>query len=344
MKRIFIIAILSCVNIFAWGQTEKGKELLEKAKAGEASAQSELAECYEFGEEGFGKDDKQALTWYTKAAEQNDLYALGKLELAYKSGKLGVAKNDEKYIYYLKKAAKCGKTESMIDLAVYYRDGKYGLKKDENEFLRLAKKAANGTSSKAKYELGVYYKSKNNKDEAIKWYKDCADYYYKLYGKNHEDAISDLKELGVNYDPSKITDENEPKDGQVVLYDRLGRENMTCKIYKEGNQYKVKVDNRLYPLKVYNKKINGVLYTYYCQLFDAENYVKEDPDLPTPGAARSTSAKSSKSSSASKTSSATKSTSATKSKSSTESKKSSSSNINDKINDKVKSLKKKILK
>jgi hypothetical protein len=119
MKKVFLFLMFICANVLAWGQTEKGKAALEKANAGDASAQSEVAEYYEFGEEGFEKDAKQALAWYTKAADQNDNFALGKLKSAYQSGKLGVAKNDEKYIYYLKKHAECGNLDSMIDLAVY---------------------------------------------------------------------------------------------------------------------------------------------------------------------------------------------------------------------------------
>ena len=68
---------------------------------------------------------------------------------------------------------------NMTDLAVCYRDGTHGVKKDEKEFLRLALKASD-KHSKPKYELGVYYKRKNNKEEAIR----------------------DLKQLGVDYDPT----------------------------------------------------------------------------------------------------------------------------------------------
>lgn len=314
MKKVFLLIMFVCVNVLAWGQTEKGKELLEKAKAGDASAQSELAECYEFGEEGFGKDEKQAVAWYTKAAEQNDRFALGKLTSAYQSGKLGVAKNDEKYIHYLKKHAESGVPESMIDLAICYRDGKYGLKKDENEFLRWAQEAAKGTSSKAKYELGAYYKSKNNKDEAIKWYKDCADYYYKLFGKNHEDAIRDLKQLGVNYDPANKTedvkktdakkndaDDCAVKDGKVILYDRSGEVLQSAAIMEKNGVTHVKVDNGLYKLKPCNVKVNGVSYNYSVFLFDRDYYVKGNiPGFKSgAGSSKSGSSASAKSSSSS---------------------------------------------
>jgi hypothetical protein len=175
----------------------------------------------------------------------------------------------------------------MADLAVYYRDVKYGLKKDENEFLRLAQKAAYGTSSKAKYELGVYYKSKNKKDEAVKWYKDCADYYYKLFGMNHEDAIRDLKQLGVNYDPANQkadakkevvkkdnADDSAVKDGKVLLYDRSGEVLQSATLMEKNGATHVKVDNGLYKLKPCNLRVNGVTYNYSVFLFDRDYYVK----------------------------------------------------------------------
>ena len=282
MKKVILFIMFICVNVLAWGQTEKGKAALNKANAGDAQAQYEVAEYYEFGEEGFAKDVKQAVDWYTKAADQNNIGALGKLEYIYKTGKPGVAKDDKKYIHYLKKAAECGRSESMLDLAIYYRDGKYGLKKDENEFLRWAKKAADSRLTKALYELGVYYKSKNNKDEAVQWYKKCIDRYYKLYGKNHEDAVRDLKQLGVNYDPAnKDTkkdnnndDDSAVKDGKVILYDRNGEVLQSATLMDKNGATHVKVDNGLYKLTPCNLKVNGVTYNYSVFLFDRDYYVK----------------------------------------------------------------------
>ena len=56
MKKVILFIMFICVNVFAWGQTEKGKAVLNKANAGDAQAQSDVAEYYEFGEEGFEKD------------------------------------------------------------------------------------------------------------------------------------------------------------------------------------------------------------------------------------------------------------------------------------------------
>ena len=204
MKKVFLVLMLICANVMVWGQTDRGKEILKKANAGDASAQSELAECYEFGEEGFAKDGKQALAWYTKAAEKNDAYALRKLTMAYKEGRMGANADEQKYICYLEKAAQAGDSEFMTDLAVCYRDGKYGFEKDENQFLSWIKKAIDAKYSKALYELGYYYKTKNNKNEAVKWFKECADYYYYISGLKHEDSLRELKQLGMNYDPTAV--------------------------------------------------------------------------------------------------------------------------------------------
>ena len=198
MKKVFLFIMLLSANVLAWGQTAKGKEALEKAKAGDIEAQSFVGECYEFGEEGFPKDLKLAFEWFLKAADAGEGMAIMRMQFAYKDGRFDTPKNDEKYIHYLKKGADMEIEINMTDLAVCYRDGTHGVKKDEKEFLRLALKASD-KHSKPKYELGVYYKRKNNKEEAIKWYKDCADYYYKISGAKHEDALRDLKQLGVDY-------------------------------------------------------------------------------------------------------------------------------------------------
>lgn len=355
MKKVILFIMFICVNVLVWGQTEKGKSALNKANAGDAKAQSDVAEYYEFGEEGFDKDEKQALAWYTKAADQNNLYALRKLKTAYQSGKLGVAKNDEKYIHYLKKHADCGDPESMIDLAVYYRDGKYGLNKDENEFLRWAKKAADSRLTRAMYELGFYYKSKNNKDEAVQWYKKCIDRYYKLYSKNHEDAVRDLKQLGVNYDPANQkadakkevvkkdnADDSAVKDGKVLLYDRSGEVLQSATLMEKNGVTHVKVDNGLYKLKPCNVKVNGVSYNYSVFLFDRDYYVKGNiPGFKSGSApAKRSSATGTKHSSSNQS----KNNNSTSPKKETKSEKSVESIVKKEVGKKVKDLKKQLFK
>ena len=54
-------------------------ELVKKAKAGDASAQRNLGVCYGGGQ-GVGKDEKEAVKWFTKSAEQGEANAKKALE------------------------------------------------------------------------------------------------------------------------------------------------------------------------------------------------------------------------------------------------------------------------
>ena len=76
-----LIPVLLIVGMFAVnGLAEDTKpepyspELVKKAEAGDALAQCDLGLCYRVGN-GVIKDEKEALKWYTKAAEQGDEYA-----------------------------------------------------------------------------------------------------------------------------------------------------------------------------------------------------------------------------------------------------------------------------
>ena len=350
MKKVFLFIMLLGANVLAWGQTAKGKEALEKAKAGDIEAQSFVGECYEFGEEGFPKDLKLAFEWFLKAADAGEGMAIMRMQFAYKDGRFDTPKNDEKYIHYLKKGADMEIEINMTDLAVCYRDGTHGVKKDEKEFLRLALKASD-KHSKAKYELGVYYKRKNNKEEAIKWYKDCADYYYKISGAKHEDALRDLKQLGVDYNPTKKNAEEEEeeeddgiavKDGKVILYARTGEVLQSATLMEKNGATHVKVDNGLYKLKPCNVKVNGVSYNYSVFLFDRDYYVKgsipgfKSGSAPTKRSSATTTKRSS--------SAPAKSNSSATPKKETKSEQSVESMVKEEVGKKVNDLKKKLFK
>jgi len=47
------------------------QDLLAKAEQGNVDAQYILGVCYQYGD-GVGKDEKKAVEWYMKAAEQGD--------------------------------------------------------------------------------------------------------------------------------------------------------------------------------------------------------------------------------------------------------------------------------
>lgn len=55
----------------------------------------------------------------------------------------------------------------------------------------------------AYFDLGIIYQfKKKNRNEAIRWYKKYADYWYDKYGKASEAALESLRKLGVDYTPS----------------------------------------------------------------------------------------------------------------------------------------------
>ena len=162
-------------------------------------------------------------------------------------------------------------------------------KKNEKEGLKLAKKAAEGESYEAMYSLGAYYKSKNDNDEAIAWYKKCADTSYQKRGRTHSGADKDLKELGVNYDPANSSSNNTATAStktlavgdNVDIYFESGKLCKTGKIVKKGSDYFVKLDNdelKLIPIneKHYSSLFDkDITYCYKVQMYDINMYIKD---------------------------------------------------------------------
>ena len=63
------------------------------------------------------------------------------------------------------------------------------------------------------YMLGQIYRYvKNDRHEAIQWYKRAADYNYARNGEVSSIIIEDLKKLGVDYDPSTTRSSNDVKN------------------------------------------------------------------------------------------------------------------------------------
>jgi len=83
MKLIPLLLLVGMLAVSGWAEEAKledySPELVKRAEAGDVVAQGNLGWRYETGT-GVEKDEKMAVKWYTKSAEQGNKSAKRKLE------------------------------------------------------------------------------------------------------------------------------------------------------------------------------------------------------------------------------------------------------------------------
>ncbi len=89
-------------------------ELLKRAESGDAAAQWELGCWYKLGDR-VGKDEKEAVKWWTKSAEQGFAKAQFLLGGCYERGK-GVAKDEKEAVKWYTKSAEQGNEDAKVSL------------------------------------------------------------------------------------------------------------------------------------------------------------------------------------------------------------------------------------
>lgn len=136
-----------------WAQQSASLELTAlrtKALAGDALAQFELAEAYDFAR-GVAQDQKEALRWYEAAATQGLAAAqnsTGSILLAQK-------KYAEAFSWF-EKASKQNNVQSINSLAYLYDTGQ-GVKQDRSKSLVLYTQAANMGWAESMWNLANMY-------------------------------------------------------------------------------------------------------------------------------------------------------------------------------------------
>ena len=95
---------------------------LEKAEAGDAKAQYDVARFYQTGK-GIAPDHAKAVEWLVKAAEQGLMEAEASLGSAYDLG-MGVPISNQKAVYWWQKAAKQGSGFALRCLGYSYIEGR----------------------------------------------------------------------------------------------------------------------------------------------------------------------------------------------------------------------------
>jgi len=184
-------------------------ETMKKAKAGDAKAQFNLGFMYDDGI-GVSASYKEAIKWYTKAAEQGNAEAQYYLALHCENLRC----EGYQAAMWLTKAAEQGHVMAQLELGFILgnrtRSYKVKSKEDEQEAIKWYTKAAEQGNAEAQYRLGYMYENgigvaaeQNYDKEALNWYSKSAEQgfvhaqrnlaamYYGGYGvsRNYEEAF-----------------------------------------------------------------------------------------------------------------------------------------------------------
>lgn len=147
------------------------------AEKGDSFSQNELGVLYQGKQEE--KYYKEAIKWYTKAADQNNYLAEFNLAHMYKEGK-GVDVDFAKAAKYLALSATKGYVLAQYDLAGMYGSGK-GVGKDYVEMYAWLTVAGNIMLESLEYRQ---FLPSLMSDEDLKQAEEKAKLYYKLFGSH----------------------------------------------------------------------------------------------------------------------------------------------------------------
>jgi TPR repeat protein len=125
-----------------------------RAERGEAEAQFQLGLCYRKGQ-GVAQDDREAVTWFRKAAGQDHAQAQFFLGFCYSRGQ-GVQTNAVEVVKWWRQAAGRHHPQAQYNLGVCFANGE-GVKKDAAEAMKWWRLAADQDEPNAQYALGVCY-------------------------------------------------------------------------------------------------------------------------------------------------------------------------------------------
>lgn len=126
------------------------------AEKGNRIAEYNLGVYYDNGIEGLDKDNKEAASWYLKAANQNHPSAQNNLGIMYENG-IGVKQSNSEAFKWYQKAAKQGAASGQFNLADMYESGR-GVKRDYVQAKSLYEQAAVQGLAGAQNQLGNLYR------------------------------------------------------------------------------------------------------------------------------------------------------------------------------------------
>ncbi len=147
----------------------------KSAEQGNAAAQFLLGLCYNEGI-GVDEDKKKAFKWVRLSAEQGYAPAQNRLGFFYEKG-VGVEIDEEEAVKWFRLAAEQGDAGAQCNLGVCYDKG-IGVDEDKKEAIKWFRLAAKQGHARAQCNLGVCYDKgigvDEDKKEAIKWFRLAA--------------------------------------------------------------------------------------------------------------------------------------------------------------------------
>jgi TPR repeat protein len=177
LRKPFTIAAFHCELL--GHLAGKVVDVLALFSSGDDTAQFYLGVCYQNGF-GVSQDDTEAVKWYRKAAEQNNILAQHSLGGCYFIGK-GVAWDCKEAVKWFRKAADQDSAPAQCSLGVCYGFGK-GVAQDFTESAKWHRKAAEKGYALAEFNLGYCYEHgqgvPQDFEEAVKWYRKAAGQHH----------------------------------------------------------------------------------------------------------------------------------------------------------------------
>jgi TPR repeat protein len=173
--------------------TDKMREIYAIEKRIDASEQlKDWKEMPEFknGQAAYEKESyEEAISWYRKAVDKGNGYAMVMLVWYYSNGK-GVEQNYQEAINWAKKSADKGVVFAMITIGSVYRAGIAGeVSQNYTEAINWFEKAADKGSAYAMNILGLMY---HNGDGVAQDYKEAINWYKKAADKGNADAMVNI--------------------------------------------------------------------------------------------------------------------------------------------------------
>lgn len=182
--------------------------LLAKASGGDAAAQYQLGNAYNYGVK-VRRDYGQAAFWYRKGAEQSDPDSQFMLGGLYHFGR-GVPQDDAQAFAWIMKAAQQGHTNAEFFISTCYSEG-WGVAENNAQALVWLRKAAEQGHAKSQYMLGWAYKDgiggPQNYEQAYFWL-DLASSEASTRKNQHEARIR-RDEAAVHLTPAELSSEQQ---------------------------------------------------------------------------------------------------------------------------------------